>query len=55
MALLRKAGVTELVMPFFEGSLEMVRHTLHRFGMQSTEIQYILNTLRQGQGEAPRE
>jgi CPA2 family monovalent cation:H+ antiporter-2 len=49
--LLRGVGVTELVLPFFEGSLEMIRHTLHRFGMSSTEIQYILNNLRQGQEE----
>ncbi len=50
-ALLKGIGVTELVLPFFEGSLEMVRHTLHRFGMTSTEIQYILNALREGQTE----
>ena len=47
--LLKDIGVTELVQPFFEGSLEMIRHTLHRFGMTSTEIQYILNNLREGQ------
>jgi len=29
----------------------MIRHTLQRFGMSSTEIQYILNTLRQSQTE----
>ncbi len=55
VALLRNVGVTELVLPFFEGSLEMVRHTLHRFGMTSTDIQYILNNLRHGQGEAGTE
>ena len=49
--LLKGVGVTELVLPFFEGSLEMIRHTLHRFGMTSTEIQYILNNLRQSQIE----
>jgi CPA2 family monovalent cation:H+ antiporter-2 len=49
--LLKGVGVTELVLPFFEGSLEMIRHTLHRFGMSSTEIQYILNNLRQSQIE----
>jgi CPA2 family monovalent cation:H+ antiporter-2 len=49
--LLKGMGVTEIVLPFFEGSLEMIRHTLHRFGMTSTEIQYILNTLREGQTE----
>jgi CPA2 family monovalent cation:H+ antiporter-2 len=55
IALLKSAGVSELVMPFFEASLEMIRHTLHRFGMTGTEIQYILNTLRQGQLEQPKE
>ena len=44
--LLKGIGVTELVLPVFEGSLEIIRHTLHRFGMESTEIQYILNNLR---------
>jgi CPA2 family monovalent cation:H+ antiporter-2 len=53
--LLKDAGVTELVLPFFEGSLEMIRHTLHRFGMSSTEIQYILNKLREDQTERKRE
>jgi CPA2 family monovalent cation:H+ antiporter-2 len=46
---LKDLGVTELVLPFFEGSLEMIRHTLHRFGMANTDIQYILNNLRQSQ------
>jgi len=53
--LLKGIGVTELVLPFFEGSLEMIRHTLHRFGMSSTEIQYILNNLRKGQTEGKKE
>ncbi len=53
--LLKGAGVTELVLPFFEGSLEMIRHTLHRFGMSSMEIQYILNTLRQSQVGKPEQ
>jgi CPA2 family monovalent cation:H+ antiporter-2 len=53
--LLKDVGVTELVLPFFEGSLEMVRHTLHRFGMGSTEIQYILNQMRQAQAEKKKE
>ncbi|MGD1120323.1 MAG: cation:proton antiporter [Dehalococcoidales bacterium] len=51
VALLKGAGVTELVLPFFEGSLEMIRHTLHRFGMSSTDIQYVLNNLRHEQAE----
>jgi CPA2 family monovalent cation:H+ antiporter-2 len=46
--LLKGIGVTELVLPALEGCLEMTRHTLHRFGMSGTEIQYILNALRQG-------
>jgi CPA2 family monovalent cation:H+ antiporter-2 len=53
--LLKGIGVTELVLPFFEGSLEMIRHTLHRFGMSSTDIQYILNNLRQTQSEKKTE
>jgi CPA2 family monovalent cation:H+ antiporter-2 len=53
--LLKGVGVTELVLPFFEGSLEMIRHTLHRFGMSNTEIQYILNNLRQSQAEKKEE
>ena len=53
--LLKGIGVTELVLPFFEGSLEMIRHTLHRFGMSSTDIQYVLNTLRQSKAEQPEE
>jgi CPA2 family monovalent cation:H+ antiporter-2 len=44
--LLRGVGVSELVLPVFEGSLEIIRHTLHRFGMSTTDIQYILNNLR---------
>ncbi len=53
--LLKGVGVNEIVLPFFEGSLEMIRHALHRFGMSSTEIQYILNTLREGQSGRPPE
>lgn len=44
--LLKNLGVAELVLPLYEGSLEVIRHTLHRFGLTSTEIQYILNGLR---------
>lgn len=49
---LRKMGVTEIVRPDFEAGLEMVRHTLHRYGLTGAEIQYILNILRQ---EGPEE
>jgi monovalent cation:H+ antiporter-2, CPA2 family len=51
--MLKDIGVTELVLPFFEGSLEMIRHTLHRFGMSSTDIQYVLNNLRQSGTRKP--
>ncbi|MDY6908082.1 MAG: cation:proton antiporter [Chloroflexota bacterium] len=44
---LKELGVAELVRPEFEAALEIVRHTLHRFGMSSPEIQYIVNTLRE--------
>ena len=44
---LRTLGVAELVRPEFEAGLEIVRHTLHRFGLTSSEIQYIINTLRE--------
>ncbi len=53
--LLKGIGVNELVLPIFEGSLEVIRHTLHRFGLSSTEIQYILTGLREGQIEKPKE
>ncbi|MFC1861053.1 cation:proton antiporter [Chloroflexota bacterium] len=46
--LLRGIGIAEVVRPNFEASLEITRHTLHRFGMTTVEIQYILNALREG-------
>jgi CPA2 family monovalent cation:H+ antiporter-2 len=45
---LRELGVAEIVRPEFEAGLEMVRHTLHRYGLTGAEIQYIINILRQG-------
>jgi CPA2 family monovalent cation:H+ antiporter-2 len=45
---LRNIGVNELVKPEFESSLEITRHALHRYGVTATEIQYLLNSLRQG-------
>ena len=36
--LLREVGVSELVDPEFEASLELVRHVLHRFGVDGREI-----------------
>ncbi len=44
--LLKGIGVSELVRPEFEASLEITRHTLYRFGLTSIEIQYILSGLR---------
>jgi CPA2 family monovalent cation:H+ antiporter-2 len=44
---LRTLGVAELVRPEFEAGLEIIRHTLHRFGLTGQEIQYIVNTLRE--------
>ncbi|HWC30294.1 MAG TPA: cation:proton antiporter [Dehalococcoidia bacterium] len=37
-ALLRTTGVSEVVDPEFEASLEFVRHVLHRFGIDGREI-----------------
>jgi len=47
--LLKGMGIAELVRPEFEASLEITRHTLHRFGLTTIEIQYILNGLRSGE------
>ena len=44
--LLKGIGVSELVRPEFEASLEITRHTLYRFGLTSIEIQHILSGLR---------
>ena len=41
-------GISEIVRPEFEASLEITRHTLHRFGLTSLEIQHILSELREG-------
>ena len=38
LALLRRAGASEVVDPEFETSLEFVRHVLHRFGVDAREI-----------------
>ena len=48
IALLKGIGIAEVVRPEFEASLEITRHTLHRFGLTTVEIQYILNSLRDG-------
>jgi CPA2 family monovalent cation:H+ antiporter-2 len=46
--LLKGIGVSEVVRPEFEASLEITRHTLHRFGISAPEIQLILTGLREG-------
>jgi CPA2 family monovalent cation:H+ antiporter-2 len=44
---LRESGVAEMVRPELEAGLEIIRHTLHRFGLTTQEIQYIVNALRE--------
>ncbi len=46
--LLKGLGVTEVIRPEFEASLEVTRHTLHRFGLSTLEIQHIITGLREG-------
>jgi CPA2 family monovalent cation:H+ antiporter-2 len=45
--LLRGLGVAEVVRPELEAGLEIIRHTLHRFGLTTQETLYIVNTLRE--------
>ncbi|MFO8009844.1 MAG: cation:proton antiporter [Dehalococcoidia bacterium] len=44
---LKEMGAAQLVHPDVEAGLEIVRHTLHRFGLDSQEIRYIVNRLRE--------
>ena len=44
---LRELGAAEMVRPEIEAGLEIIRHTLHRFGLTTQEIQYIVNMLRE--------
>jgi CPA2 family monovalent cation:H+ antiporter-2 len=44
---LRELAVAEMVRPELEAGLEIIRHTLHRFGLTTQEIQYIVNALRE--------
>jgi CPA2 family monovalent cation:H+ antiporter-2 len=46
---LRGLGVAKMVRPELESGLEIIRHTLHRFGLTTQEIQYIVNMLREEQ------
>jgi len=47
--LLKGIGVSQLIRPEFEASLEITRHTLHRFGLTGVEIQHILSGFREGE------
>ena len=40
-------GIAEMVRFELEAGLEIIRHTLHRFGLTTQEIQYIVNALRE--------
>ena len=51
-ALLRDMGVSEIVLPEFEASLEMTRQSLLRLGVPSTEIQRHTDAVRQELYEA---
>ena len=44
---LRELGASEMVRPEIEAGLEIIRHTLHRYGLTTQEIQYIVNVLRE--------
>ena len=44
--LLRVSDETRVIDPRFEASLEIIRHTMHRFGLSSPEAQYLVNRLR---------
>ena len=37
-SLLRHAGAAEVVDPYFESSIEFVRHVLHRYGIDGRQI-----------------
>lgn len=45
-AILREAGATAVVHPDFEAGLEFVRRTLHRYGIDSTQISGLLGRRR---------
>ncbi|MFW6125954.1 MAG: cation:proton antiporter [Chloroflexota bacterium] len=53
IAALRKLGVVGLVRPEFEGGLEIIRHTLRRFGVSGPEVQLIVNRLREERTKEP--
>ncbi|MBM3132251.1 MAG: sodium:proton exchanger [Chloroflexi bacterium] len=46
-AVLRSYGAAEVVRPDFEVSLEIIRHTLHRYGLSPQEAQFMVSKLRE--------
>uniref|UniRef100_A0A831X875 RCK N-terminal domain-containing protein n=1 Tax=Thermorudis peleae TaxID=1382356 RepID=A0A831X875_9BACT len=52
---LAEAGATEVVHPSFEAGLEMVRHTLHRYGVGIQEIQALISARRLDYYEEPEQ
>ncbi|MBI4299698.1 MAG: cation:proton antiporter [Chloroflexi bacterium] len=44
---LKGMGASELVQPHHEAGFEIVRHTLHRYGLTTYEIQHLISTLRE--------
>jgi len=44
-----------MVRPELEAGLEIIRHTLHRYGLTSQEIQYVVNALREEEVRAALE
>ena len=44
---LKDVGVAEVVTPELEAGLEIIRHTLHRFGLSHQETRFIVNKLRE--------
>lgn len=44
--LLRDSGASAVVEPKFEAGLEVIRHTLHRFGLTSQEIMMLTSRMR---------
>ena len=48
---LRALGVSQLVRPEVEVGLEIIRHTMHRFGLSPQETQLIISRLREEETE----
>lgn len=50
---LRRAGATAVVQPEFEAGLEVIRHTLHRYGVASQELALLIAGRRQAFYQQP--